>query len=137
MPETINLSAGKLSLEQLDLMLTHMPVELSFVDADGYVRYYSENPERIFKRTPAVIGKHVETCHPKESVHKVKQIIDAFKAGDKDTAEFWITLNGRFLLIRYFAVRNESGGFVGTLEVTQDVTGIRGLEGERRLLHWE
>ena len=137
MPEEISLSTGKLSLEQLDLMLTHMPIEFSFVDVDGYVRYYSENPDRIFKRTPAVIGRHVEKCHPEKSVHKVKQIIEAFKAGDKYTAKFWITLNGRFLLIRYFAVRDEAGEFVGALEVSQDVTEIRELQGEHRLLDWE
>ncbi len=133
----LDLSTGKLSLEQLDLVMTHLPVDLSFVDADGFVRYYSDGPERIFPRSPGVIGRHVEKCHPPKSVDTVKRILESFAAGDKDVAEFWIEIQGRFIHIRYFAVRDASGTYEGCLEVSQDVTHIRGLEGQRRLLDWD
>jgi DUF438 domain-containing protein len=125
-----------LSLEQVDMILRHLPVDLSFVDAEGFVRYYSETAERIFPRTPGAIGRHVENCHPPKSVHMVKEILRAFSAGERDVAEFWIEMGEKFLHIRYFAVRNPGGEFLGTLEVSQDVTGIRGLQGQRRLLEW-
>jgi PAS domain S-box-containing protein len=131
------LRTGKLSLPQLTLMLTHLPVDLTFVDADGFVRFYSDSPERIFPRSPAVIGRHVEKCHPPKSLDKVMQIASSFKNGEKDVAEFWIQMNERFIYIRYFAVRDDAGEYVGTLEVSQDVTEIRKLQGERRLLDWE
>lgn len=132
----LDLGTGRLSLEQVDMVLRHLPVDLSFVDADGYVRYYSETADRIFPRTPGAIGRHVENCHPPKSVHMVKEILRAFSAGERDVAEFWIEMGGKFIHIRYFAVRNPEGEFLGTLEVSQDVTAIRGLEGQRRLLEW-
>jgi uncharacterized protein len=133
---TLSLSTGGLSLEQADLILTHLPVDVSFVDAEGTVRYYSETKDRIFKRTPAVIGRKVQNCHPGKSVHMVEAILEAFKSGAKDSAEFWIELGGVFIYIRYFAVRDKSGTYQGCLEVSQDVTGIRALKGEKRLLDW-
>lgn len=133
---TLSLSTGGLSLEQADLILTHLPVDVSFVDAEGTVRYYSETKDRIFKRTPAVIGRKVQNCHPGKSVHMVEAILEAFKSGAKDSAEFWIELGGIFIYIRYFAVRDKSGTYQGCLEVSQDVTGIRALKGEKRLLDW-
>jgi PAS domain S-box-containing protein len=136
-PDGVELRTGQLTTEQLNLLLTHLPVDISFVDANGFVRYYSNTPNRIFKRSPAIIGRHVEKCHPAKSVDKVKKIVSAFAAGEKDTAQFWIELGGKFIYIRYFAVRDEKGKFVGTLEVSQDVTEIRKLEGKRRLLDWE
>jgi PAS domain S-box-containing protein len=135
--DMFELRTGKLSLAQLTLMLTHLPVDLTFVDADGFVRFYSDSPERIFPRSPAVIGRHVEKCHPPKSLDKVMQIVSAFKTGEKDGAEFWMQMNERFIYIRYFAVRDDAGEFMGTLEVSQDVTDIRQLQGERRLLDWE
>jgi DUF438 domain-containing protein len=138
MPEAVlNLSTGQLSLKKLDLMLRHLPVDLTFVDADDRVAYYSEGPERIFPRSPAVIGREVRNCHPPKSVHKVNRILDEFKAGSKDNADFWIQLNGRFLYIRYFALRDEAGYYQGCLEVSQDLTEIKQLSGEKRLLDWE
>jgi len=101
------------------------------------VLYYSDSPERIFPRSPAVIGRAVQNCHPSESVERVNMILDAFRNGSKDTAEFWITLGGRFLHIRYFAVRDSRQNYRGCLEVSQDVTHIRELEGEKRLLDWQ
>jgi DUF438 domain-containing protein len=99
------------------------------------VRFYSEG-HRIFPRSPAVIGRKVQNCHPPQSVHKVQQIIDAFRAGEQSTAEFWIEMGGRFLHIRYFAVRDAAGAYHGVVETVQDVTEIRALEGQRRLLDW-
>jgi DUF438 domain-containing protein len=132
----VDLGTGRLSLEQVDMMLRHLPIEISFVDADGFVRYYSETEERLFPRTPGAIGRHVENCHPPKSVHMVKEILQKFADGERDLAEFWIEIQGRFIHIRYFAVRNPARKYMGCLEVTQDVTGIRALEGQRRLLEW-
>lgn len=129
------LNTGALTLAQADLMLSALPLDFSFVDEDDRVRYYSEG-DRIFPRSPGVIGRKVQNCHPPESVHKVQAIIDAFRAGERDTAEFWLTIAGRFLHIRYFAVRDAAGAYKGIVETVQDVTAIRALEGQRRLLDW-
>jgi DUF438 domain-containing protein len=118
-------------------MLTHLPVDLTFVDENDRVAYYSEGPERIFPRSPAIIGREVRNCHPPKSVHLVNQILDAFKSGSRDTAEFWIELGGKFIYIRYFAVRDKTGYYRGCLEVSQELTKIRKLEGQQRLLDWE
>ncbi|MFO8176019.1 MAG: DUF438 domain-containing protein [Longimicrobiales bacterium] len=132
----LDLGTGRLSLQQVDMILRHLPVDLSFVDADGFVRYYSETPDRLFPRTPGAIGRHVTNCHPPKSVHMVEEILRAFEVGERDVAEFWIRMGERFIHIRYFAVRNPEEKYLGCLEVSQDVTAIRGLEGERRLLEW-
>jgi DUF438 domain-containing protein len=132
----VDLGTGRLGVKQLDMMLRHLPIEISFVDAEGFVRYYSETEERLFPRTPGAIGRHVENCHPPKSLHMVREILAKFASGDRDVAEFWIEMQGRFIHIRYFAVRNQTGEYLGCLEVTQDVTGIRALEGQRRLLEW-
>jgi hypothetical protein len=133
----LGLDTGRMSLEQINLMLTHLPVDLTFVDENDRVAYYSEGPERIFPRSPAIIGREVRNCHPPKSVHIVNKILDAFKSGSRSTAEFWIELDGRFLYIRYFAVRDAKGYYRGTLEVSQDLTETRKLEGQQRLLDWE
>jgi len=133
----LGLDTGQLTLEQINLMLTHLPVDLTFVDENDRVAYYSEGPERIFPRSPAIIGREVRNCHPPKSVHLVNQILDAFKSGARDTAEFWIELGGKFIYIRYFAVRDGNGYYRGCLEVSQDITQIRKLEGQQRLLDWE
>jgi len=128
------LTTGDLTLSQIDLLLTHLPVDVTFVDENDEVRYYSDTPERIFKRAPAIIGRKVEKCHPPASVDKVVEIVEAFKSGERDSAEFWIQMGGKFIYIRYFAIRDAEGKYRGTLEVSQDVTDIRKLEGEKRLL---
>ncbi len=133
----LGLDTGHMALEQINLMLTHLPVDLTFVDENDRVAYYSEGPERIFPRSPAIIGREVRNCHPPKSVHLVNQILDAFKSGSRDTAEFWIELGGKFIYIRYFAVRDADGYYRGCLEVSQDLTEIRKLEGQQRLLDWE
>jgi DUF438 domain-containing protein len=130
----IPLSTGRLTGQQINWLLTHLPVDVTYVDADDTVRFYSETPERIFRRTPAIIGRKVQKCHPPASVDRVQRIIDDFRAGNRDTAEFWIQMQGKFIHIRYFAVRDGEGQYQGTIEVTQDITHIRALEGERRLL---
>jgi len=136
-PDKLDLNTGKMSPSQIDLVLTHLPVEISFIDEKDEVAYYSGTKERIFPRSPGVIGRNVQKCHPPRSLDKVNQIMEAFKSGRKDQAEFWIEMEGKFLYIRYFAVRDDNGLYTGTLEVTQDVTTIRTLKGERRLLDWE
>ncbi len=129
------LHTGVLTLAQIDLMLRVLPVDVTFVDEHDEVRFYSEG-ERVFPRSPGVIGRKVQNCHPPASVHKVKQIVEAFRNGEQEAAEFWLTLEGRFVHIRYFAVRDEAGAYRGVVEMVQDVTDIRALQGQRRLLDW-
>ncbi len=119
----------------LGAILNTLPVELSFVDADDTVRYFShERSEKIFPRTRGVIGLKVQQCHPQKSVHVVNRILADFKAGKRDLAEFWIDLGGKKVHIRYFPVRDPNGQYLGCLEVVQDITHLLGLTGERRLL---
>jgi DUF438 domain-containing protein len=131
------LDTGALSAEQVNLLLTHLPVDISFVDENDTVVFYSATRERIFPRTPGVIGRKVQNCHPPKSLDVVSQILDAFRAGRRDVAEFWMESRGRFIHIRYFALRDGGGKYRGSLEVSQDVTGIRALRGEKRLLDWD
>jgi DUF438 domain-containing protein len=131
------LPSGALTMDQLQGLLAVLPVDLTFVDADDRVRFFSEGPDRVFERSKAILGRKVQHCHPPASVHIVDDIVTRFRAGDEEVAEFWIDFRGRFVHIRYFAVRDAEGAYLGTLEVTQDATGIRELEGERRLLQFE
>ncbi|MBN1418848.1 MAG: DUF438 domain-containing protein [Planctomycetes bacterium] len=134
----IEFATGRLTPAEIAGILNTIPAELSFVGSDDTVRFYSEPPgDRLFPRTKAVIGRNVRNCHPPKSVHMVEKIIDAFRKGERDVAAFWIPFQGRFVHIRYFAVRDEGRNYLGVLEVAQDVTEIRALEGERRLLDWE
>ena len=133
----LDLDVGKLTPEQVNLIFKNLPLDVTFVDEDDRVAYYSHGRERTFPRSPAVIGRKVQLCHPGSSVHVVERILKDFKEGRRDVADFWIKSQGRFLYIRYFAIRDDQGNYRGTLEVNQNVTGIRGLEGERRLLDWE
>lgn len=124
-----------LAPDVLAAMLNTLPVELSFVDADDRVRYFShENHAKIFGRTRGAIGRAVQQCHPPKSVHKVTAILTAFKAGERSVAEFWLTLGGRMVHVRYFAVRSPEGQYMGCLETVQDITDIQKLTGERRLV---
>lgn len=133
---SLSLDVGALTLQQVNLMLKHLPVDISFINEKDEVAYYSDTPERIFPRSAGVIGRKVQKCHPPKSVHVVEKILKEFKDGKKDVAEFWIQLSGKFIHIRYFAVRDKKGKYQGTLEVSQDITNIKKLEGERRLLDW-
>jgi DUF438 domain-containing protein len=131
------MDTGLLDLAQVNLMLTHLPVDISFVDENDRVIYYSDCPERIFPRSPAVIGRAVQNCHPAESVGAVNRILNAFRKGEQKSAEFWIDFGGKFILIQYFAVFDGNGRYRGCLEVSQDITRIKGLTGEKRLLDWQ
>ena len=133
----INLDTGLMTTDQINLVLKHLPLDLSFVNDKDEVVYYSQTEDRIFPRSPGVIGRKVQKCHPPKSYHMVQKILDEFRAGTKDSADFWIQMKGRFILIRYFAVRDAGGAYKGTLEVSQDATDIRKLEGQKRLLDWE
>lgn len=132
----IRLSEGLLTQEQIDLMLRALPVDVTFVDEKDTVRYYSASEHRIFPRSPAIIGRAVQNCHPPASVHVVNDIIASFREKKKSFAEFWIRSQGRFIHIRYFPVYDARGDYRGVIEASQEVTGIRALEGERRILDW-
>ena len=130
----ISLSTGALTQKQIDLMLTHLPVDVTFVDEFDRVRYFSQGKERIFDRSPSIIGREVTKCHPPQSVDKVLRILEDFRYKNRDIAEFWIQMGGQFIHIRYFALRDAEGNYKGCIEVSQNVTHIRALEGEKRLL---
>ena len=125
-----------LDKEQLAGILEAIPVDISFVDENDLVRFWNKHETRVFKRPASVLGKSAQNCHPKHSVDKVNQILSDFKSGKRDSAEFWIDLRGMKVYIRYFAVRDKSGKYLGTLEVGQDITGIKKIEGEKRLLDY-
>ncbi len=131
----IELDFGFLNGKEVDQIFKHLPIDITFIDSNDRVKFFSGG-DRIFFRSPSIIGRPVQLCHPPRSVHIVNRILDAFKKGERDHADFWIQLGGRFIYIRYFAVRDENGEYMGTLEVTQDVTEIRNLKGEKRLLDW-
>ncbi|OZQ62190.1 PAS domain S-box protein [Paenibacillus sp. VTT E-133280] len=130
----IRFETGLLSLHQLETVLNHLPVDLTFIDENDVVRYFSHGKERIFARTKAVIGRTVQNCHPPQSVHVVEKLLEDFKAGIKDAEDFWINIKDKFIYIRYFAVRDDTGRYMGTLEFTQNIAPIRSLEGQKRIL---
>ena len=134
---SLNLDTGQLTADQVNLIFTHLPVDISFVNENDEVAYYSATPDRIFPRSPGVIGRKVQNCHPPKSVDMVEKILSSFKNGSKNEAEFWIQMGGKFIYIRYFAVRDGQGTYRGCLEVSQDVTHIRELAGQKRLLDWD
>ena len=129
------LPTGALTLGQLDLLFRALPFDVTYVDENDRVRFYSEG-ERVFPRSPGAIGREVRNCHPPKSLHKVEEILAAFKAGEKDVAEFWIEMGPKFIHIRYFALRDEDGTYRGCLEVVHDATHVRGLTGNRRIVDW-
>lgn len=137
-PDTeLDVATGKLSLERINLLFKHMPVDLSYVDENELVKFYSDTKHRIFPRSANVIGREVRNCHPAKSVHLVEEIIEKFRSGEQDKAEFWINKPEAFIYILYTAVRDEAGNFKGVLEMMQDCTRIRSLEGSRTLLTWD
>ncbi|MHA1915138.1 MAG: DUF438 domain-containing protein [Promethearchaeota archaeon] len=134
--DKLKLEVGSLSQEQINIMLKTLPVDITFVDDNDEVAYYSDTEDRIFPRSKGIIGRKVQKCHPPDSVHVVEDILKKFKSGEKNVAEFWIQMDGKFIMIRYFAMRDEEGKYVGTLEVSQELSRLRGLEEERRLVQW-
>ncbi len=133
----LNLDTGVLTAEQVNLLLARLPVDVTFVDENDTVRYYSQGAERVFARTPQIIGRKVQNCHPPASVHVVNKLIEELRQGTRDSAEFWIQMGGRFVYIHYAAVRSPDGKYRGVIETTQDLTHLRSLQGERRLLDEE
>ncbi len=130
----IHLPTGVLKVEELSRMLDTLPIDITFVGKDDTVRYFSQGAERVFPRTKAIIGRKVSNCHPPASVHIVEKLVEDFKAGRKDHEDFWINMGEKFILIRYFAVRDEAGEYLGVLEVTQNIRPLQAIEGEKRLV---
>lgn len=134
--DALNLDIGNLSIDQINVMLKTLPVDLTFVNENDEVAYYSDAEDRIFPRSRGIIGRKVQKCHPPDSVAVVEDILNKFKSGEKKVAEFWIQTGNAFIMIRYFAMHNETGKYIGTLEVSQELSRLRSLEGERRLVQW-
>jgi DUF438 domain-containing protein len=130
----IQLPSGVFSLDELTSMLNTLPLDITFVNKDDEVKYFSEGKERAFPRTRAIIGRNVSNCHPPASVHIVEKLVEDFKEGRKDHEDFWINAGDKYILIRYYAVRNENKEYLGTLEVTQDIKPMQAITGEKRLL---
>ncbi len=128
---------GFMSVDQVNLLFRTMPLDITYVDENDRVVFYNRGEERLFPRSPGVIGREVKFCHPPKSVGTVLQILEAFRSGERDESSFWINHKGRLIYIRYFAVRDQQRNYKGVLEISQDITEIKAIEGERRLLQWE
>ena len=128
---------GQMTYEQVLLAFNHLPVDITFVDENDKVRFFNRAKDRFFPRSPAIIGRDVKNCHPPESVHVVEQIVSEFRNGNRDSADFRIKMQGKYILIQYFAVRDDAGTYRGVIEVSQDITEMVQLTGEKRLLEWE
>ncbi len=133
----INLEVGAITPEQINLIFKHLPFDVTYVDENDEVRYYNKGEDRVFPRSPGIIGRQVKYCHPPKSVHIVEKIVEAFKSGEQSEANFWINFHDKFVYIQYFAVRDNQGHYKGVLEITYDAKTVRSLEGEQRLLDWE
>lgn len=133
----VEFDAGKLLPEEINAILNTLPIDITFVGKDGKVKYFSQGKERIFARPKTVIGRKVENCHPPASVHVVEKVVEQLQSGKKDHVDFWIKMGNVYALIRYFAVRNAQGEYLGVLEVTQDIKPIQEISGERRLVSEE
>ena len=134
---SILLPSGKFTVEELQAVLNSLPVDLTFVDREDKVKYFTQGRERIFDRNRAILGRDVRMCHPPSSVHIVEQILQDFKSGKEESCPFWINMGGKFIHIEYFALRNDKGEYLGTLEVSQDLTEKRKLSGEQRILSYK
>lgn len=136
--DAVRLSSGAFDIDELEALFVHLPIDITFVDKNDKVRFFSHSPKRVFERNRSIIGRDVRMCHPPGSVHIVEQIINDFKSGKENKACFWISnFKGRFVNIEYTAVRGKEGEYLGVLEVTQDITDLRKLEGDQRLLSYE
>ncbi len=132
----IKLKTGNITAEQIELIFKYLPVDITYVDENDKVVFYSDPPHRIFPRTHSIIGRKLQNCHPPESVGIVNNIVESFRKNEKDEASFWIHLGPKYVLIKYFAVRDGENNFKGTLEVSQEISEIQKIEGDRRLLDW-
>lgn len=127
---------GYLTMQQVNFIFKYLPVDITYVDENDKVVFYNRGDDRVFPRSAGIIGREVKFCHPPKSVDQVLKILEEFKAGRQDTAEFWIEFKGKFVHIRYFAIRDDEKNYKGVIEMSQDVTEIRALEGQKRLLDW-
>ncbi len=132
----IPLEVGKMTAAQINMMLNGLPLDISFVDEHDTVLYYSGGKERLFPRSPGIIGRKVQNCHPPKSAHIVQEIVDSFRNHEKDQAEFYFTVNDKFIHIRYFPVYDEKNEYKGVIEVSQDITPIQNIKGQKKLLDW-
>ncbi len=130
----VRFETGFLAMKELNAILNTLPVDITFIDKDDIVKYFSMGKERVFARTKAIIGRNVQNCHPPASVHIVEKMVEDFKSGKKDSESFWISMGSFYVYIRYFAVRDEQGNYMGTMEVTQDIKPIQSIKGEKRLV---
>lgn len=128
---------GTMNYEQVLLVFNHLPVDITFVDENNKVKFFNRAKDRFFPRSPAIIGRDVKNCHPPESVHIVEKIVSEFRSGARHSADFRIKIKGKYLLIQYFAVRNDADEYRGVIEISQDITEINQYSGEKRLLDWE
>lgn len=133
----VKLPSGSLTAEELMAILNTGPFDMTFVDKNDKVKYFTQGEERIFQRNRAILNRDVRHCHPPASAHIVDKILEDFKSGKETRAPFWIQLNGKFIHIEYFALHNEKGEYLGTLEVSQNLTEFRKLEGEQRILSYK
>lgn len=132
--ENVKFETGILSFKEINLLLENLPVEVTFIDKDDKVKYFSHGEDRIFTRTKAIIGRTVQNCHPPASIHIVNKMLEDFRSGKKDHEDFWIEMGEMFVYIRYFALRDKDNEYIGTMEVTQNVKSVRELQGEKRLM---
>ncbi len=130
----VHFDSGVMTTQEIEALLNHLPIDITFVDKDDRVKYFSQSSERIFVRPKSVIGRTVQNCHPPASMHVVNKIVEDFKSGAKDHEDFWIRMGEKYVLIRYFAVRDKNGEYLGTMEVSQDIAPLQKIQGERRLL---
>ena len=135
--EILSIKVGEFTVSQLNLIFSHLPIDITMVDEHGKVVFFNQSKDRIFSRTPSIIGREVKLCHPPKSLDKVLKILDAFKNGTKNEAQFWIKLEDKTIHIRYFALKDENGKYKGVLETTQDISKMGELKGEKRLLDWQ
>lgn len=136
MEEDIEFENGYLSIEEIEGIFNALPIDITFIDKDDRTKFFSHGKERIFIRTKTVLGRPVEFCHPPRSVHIVKKILNAFKKGERNYADFWINFSNRLIYIKYVPVKNEKGDYIGVLEIVQDITNLKKIEGEKRILDW-
>lgn len=130
----VEFDAGKLLPDEINAIMNTLPIDITFVGSDGTVKYFTQGKERIFARAKTVLGRLVENCHPPASVHVVEKVVEELKSGKKDHEDFWIELGDKYVLIRYFAVRNAKGEYLGIMETTQDIKPIQDITGEKRLM---
>ena len=133
----LQFETGSLTKEEVEAILNTLPVDITFVDRDDAVKFFNKAEKRIFVRTKAILGRKVQLCHPQKSIHIVNRILEAFKKGEREMVEFWIKKGDRLIHIRYFAIRDKDGKYLGIMEVSQDITDLKKIEGEKRLLDWE